>query len=430
MLVARSRWCCSCLPRLLTVCCSFSIAAPEEPCKHRHTARVDELNTRRRAMTALVGTGEVRAVGPRAQLVWTASILGLIISFGQPRLQIYPPGLASCQSLIYSGGYSLWVPSLERYGILTNMRTDSPWRIYPRPFPLSKMGKRSRSYSSSSSSGYDSEDDHHRSSSSKRSKKSYRSSSSRRNKPAKSDQIDVDDDFYRRSSEFRYWLAHDSKKRKDFTKLDSKDQRRYFKKFVRRWNKGKLDSDYYSGLILGGPATPAPPNPDAVQTNGSHTHGRGEGTSVVRQGPTIPTSEDLILSREAEQDFRASQRDSERAEAKRTLREAKQEARENQATGRDRLQEKRLEKRNAHREIVASKEQGSMEFGDDVLMGSGASDSFKEAIRRRDASKQAQMRNRKVEAKKAVLDEKRTEHQKKEDDTMAMVRGWPMIFCR
>ncbi|CAO3693295.1 unnamed protein product [Rhizopus microsporus] len=75
----------------------------------------------------------------------------------------------------------------------------------------------------------------------KRHKQSKHSSSSK----VTIDPID-EDDYYEKSAEFRLWL----REHKDvyFTDLSSKEARRYFKKFVKRWNRHELEDKYYKGM--------------------------------------------------------------------------------------------------------------------------------------------------------------------------------------
>ena len=269
------------------------------------------------------------------------------------------------------------------------------------------MGKRERAYSTSSSSG----GSEHESSSkrSRRDKGKSREKSSNRHRLSKDEEINPSDDFYTKSKEFRHWLLN-RRKPKQFTKMDASDQKRYFKKFCRRWNKGKLDASYYEGSLLGEPTS-------SSIVPATSRESREPARAL---GPARPaTMDDLAMQREAELDYRASQKDASRLLSKRDQRETRQEERDNRATGRDRVMEKRAEKREGAREMASAREQGDMEFGDDVLMG-GSSSSFQDAIRRRDSSRQHQERQRKMAEKQAVLGEKLTEMQKKENDTMAM----------
>ncbi|XP_065838172.1 uncharacterized protein [Oscarella lobularis] len=53
-------------------------------------------------------------------------------------------------------------------------------------------------------------------------------------------------DFYNKSAEFRLWLAE--KKKIYFDELSSKEAKKLFKKFVTRWNDGKLNEALYKGI--------------------------------------------------------------------------------------------------------------------------------------------------------------------------------------
>ncbi|KAG0167190.1 hypothetical protein DFQ28_005687 [Apophysomyces sp. BC1034] len=55
-----------------------------------------------------------------------------------------------------------------------------------------------------------------------------------------------DDDYFEKATEFRLWLK--DAKHKYFNELDSNDSRRYFKKFVKAWNRFELEEKYYKGL--------------------------------------------------------------------------------------------------------------------------------------------------------------------------------------
>ncbi|KAF8937017.1 hypothetical protein BGZ47_009213 [Haplosporangium gracile] len=55
-----------------------------------------------------------------------------------------------------------------------------------------------------------------------------------------------EDDYFTKSSEFRLWLRQ--AKKKYFEDLTAEDARKYFKKFVRRWNDFELDESYYKGV--------------------------------------------------------------------------------------------------------------------------------------------------------------------------------------
>lgn len=61
------------------------------------------------------------------------------------------------------------------------------------------------------------------------------------------------DDYFMRSAEFRTWLGESKGKYLD--EVSSKDARRYFDRFARRWNEGRLADEYYEGKVRSATAT-------------------------------------------------------------------------------------------------------------------------------------------------------------------------------
>ncbi|GAN02083.1 splicing arginine serine-rich 12 [Mucor ambiguus] len=55
-----------------------------------------------------------------------------------------------------------------------------------------------------------------------------------------------EDDYFEKANEFRVWLKESKGKYLD--EISSKEARRYFKKFVKRWNDYELDEKLYKGL--------------------------------------------------------------------------------------------------------------------------------------------------------------------------------------
>ncbi|EGD80896.1 hypothetical protein PTSG_11743 [Salpingoeca rosetta] len=55
----------------------------------------------------------------------------------------------------------------------------------------------------------------------------------------------AEDDYYRKNAEFRHWLKH--KKHKTLDDYSYDKRRKYFKKFVKYWNHGRLSQKYYDG---------------------------------------------------------------------------------------------------------------------------------------------------------------------------------------
>ncbi len=58
------------------------------------------------------------------------------------------------------------------------------------------------------------------------------------------------EDYFSRSIEFKSWLSESKNKYLD--EISSSEARRYFDRFVRRWNDGKLPEPYYKGSISAG----------------------------------------------------------------------------------------------------------------------------------------------------------------------------------
>lgn len=110
----------------------------------------------------------------------------------------------------------------------------------------------SRKHESSSSSKRRHEDtereDRHRSSHkhSKRRRDSSEDSSS--SVPRLPDSIKPisDDDYFEKATEFRLWLKE--AKHKYIDEISSKESRRYFRKFVDKWNDYELDKKFYKGM--------------------------------------------------------------------------------------------------------------------------------------------------------------------------------------
>ncbi|SPO23966.1 uncharacterized protein UTRI_03497_B [Ustilago trichophora] len=57
----------------------------------------------------------------------------------------------------------------------------------------------------------------------------------------------TEEDYFIRATEFKAWLSESKGKYLD--EISSKDARRYFERFARRWNEGKLPDEYYAGKV-------------------------------------------------------------------------------------------------------------------------------------------------------------------------------------
>ncbi|KAK4330474.1 LOW QUALITY PROTEIN: hypothetical protein RTBOTA2_006135 [Rhodotorula toruloides] len=268
-----------------------------------------------------------------------------------------------------------------------------------------------------------------------------------------------EDDYFLKATELKLWLWEEKGKKLD--NLKTEDARRYFRKFCRAWNRGRLSNNYYNGIS---PAS----LPSSISTShswsfakasqadldaaasvrksidtGSKTRSYDAGSSSVvgpslpsqrgpALGPSMPPSsavERLQLERDARQSASESERSASHAKRKRESRDARDEERDNRATGRDRLMEKRREGNASRRDFEASREAGMQEFDDDALMGGstgggGPPGSFADAVRERERAQQRrdERRKGKDEERKAEICDKLSAFRAKEDQTMAMFR--------
>ncbi|KAF7347463.1 hypothetical protein MVEN_01502300 [Mycena venus] len=273
-------------------------------------------------------------------------------------------------------------------------------------------------------------------------------------------------DYFRKGDEFRIWLKDEKKKVcllqvhcaqrlsvgavwdypdyfwQYFDELSGDKARSYFRKFVKAWNKGKLPKSLYAGVDPSSISAESQTgykwsfasnksrvDNDALraarESVGAATWGRqststgassssAPGPSRI-QGPTLPSSSDLVyareLARETEQEDRSLKRKRDKAEAKERI--------EDMVGPREVGREGALEKKRARREADRSfRERGDdgMEADESVLLGGG--DSFKAQIAKRDAARSR--RDQKYEDKTAAVRERANEYKEKESKTMAM----------
>ncbi|KAG9091044.1 hypothetical protein FRC07_011945 [Ceratobasidium sp. 392] len=257
-------------------------------------------------------------------------------------------------------------------------------------------------------------------------------------------------DYFQKSSEFRVWLRDE--KGKYFDELSGERARHYFRKFVKAWNRGKLSKSLYKADASVESTQPASSqtaykwsfangtkvnlaelraareavgqatyNLDATPSDSTPSTRRTLGPSMPI-GPTLPTSSDLTLSREAvlessRQQWRASnKRARERLEDEDGGIGPKQ-------VGREGMMEKKRAKREDDRAMQNRKEDGGLEVGEDVLMGSGSSDSFQAAIAKRDAARARWAEKKQAEGTGGVSNERREAMKAKDAATMAMFQN-------
>ncbi|KAI0789510.1 hypothetical protein C8Q75DRAFT_765969 [Abortiporus biennis] len=219
-----------------------------------------------------------------------------------------------------------------------------------------------------------------------------------------------DSDYFLKSEEFRVWLKDE--KRKYMDELSSEKSRKYFRKFVKAWNRGKLSKTLYSGVdsqpassntgykwSFASKASKADSN--ALQAArdevGAATYNRSTGSydrtgpstsaggGIGRfQGPTLPSQSDLTLAREAMEEERRAERDYKRKRDKRDEKDRIEEMVGPKPVGREGMLEKKRAKRENDKAFREKGDDG-YEADESTLMGGG--DSFKDHIARRDAAR-------------------------------------------
>ncbi|GAA5855132.1 hypothetical protein JCM9279_001963 [Rhodotorula babjevae] len=280
-----------------------------------------------------------------------------------------------------------------------------------------------------------------------------------------------DDDYFLKATELKLWLYEDRGKKLD--SLKTEDARRYFRKFVRAWNAGRLDAKYYAGIAPGSlpssistshswsfkkasqadldaaatvrrsvdgtktrsydpTAAPGPAPPPSTSSSSRAVAGPSRGPQL---GPAMPPSsavERLQMERDARDSTRSADREAYSAQRRREAREGRHAERDERATGRDRLVEKRREGNASRRDFEASREGGGMmDFDEDALMsgstgaggGPAGPGSFEDAVKARERA-QSRREERKFggEEKRAEMTDRLSAHRQKEDATMAMFK--------
>jgi len=156
---------------------------------------------------------------------------------------------------------------------------------------------------------------------------------------------------------------------------------------------------------------------------GAATHGRmttsaSASSSGRVQGPTLPSSSDLVyareLARDAEQDERGHKRKRDKVEAKERLEEIVGP----KEVGREGALEKKRARREADRSFRERGDDG-LEADESTLLGSGGS--FRAQIARRDATRKKYEAAK--EEKTAAVRERVSVLKEKEDKTMAMFQA-------
>ncbi|EKM61797.1 uncharacterized protein PHACADRAFT_24938 [Phanerochaete carnosa HHB-10118-sp] len=271
-----------------------------------------------------------------------------------------------------------------------------------------------------------------------------RSPSSERDVPLPNNAPHISEsDYFLRSDEFRVWLKDE--KRKYLDELSSEKSRKYFRKFVKAWNRGKLPSAHGS-LYYGVEAQSASSQTgykwsfasktskadiDALRATreeisaatykrslADHASSPAGGSSRI-QGPTLPGQADLTLAREDVESLRATERELDRKRKRKVEKERIEDVVGPKEVGREGMLEKKRARREADR---AFKEKGDdgFEADESTLMGGG--DGFQERIRQRDAARQRkeEQRHGARDEREAATRQRADAIRQKEKETMDM----------
>ncbi|KNC99166.1 uncharacterized protein SPPG_05420 [Spizellomyces punctatus DAOM BR117] len=240
-----------------------------------------------------------------------------------------------------------------------------------------------------------------------------------------------EDDYFVKSTEFQLWLRQE--KKLFFNDLSGAETRTYFDKFVKRWNRGKLQKRYYEGISTS--EVPAAErsrhkwnfknlNEDAL------ANARDSVDSLTQSSKQLNRPLDVLEQKSrAAAEARSKSRlerddDLDKAEQERIARKREQRnMRKDQemvleelapkATGRDAL----IEKRRAQNAYHKQERDVDVELNDRDLMGGDSLASYKRAHERREERKKERRDERSTEMAGKVA-----AYRAKEDATLAMFK--------
>jgi len=224
-----------------------------------------------------------------------------------------------------------------------------------------------------------------------------------------------DDDYFLKQSEFRVWLR--DKKGKFMDELSSEKSRKYFHKFVKGWNSGKLSDELYTGVS----STSAPSSSNTAYrwsfagresknekaalraardsvieaTTGRKSYSRfteddsPEPERTTRRsrvaGPALPSASDWTVQMEEVKEAEDRDRKHKRKRERQEDRDRIEDMVGPKETGREGILEKKRARREEDRKVKAEKEDAGVELRDDDLYG--GADSFQARLAQRDAAR-------------------------------------------
>ncbi|KNE61886.1 hypothetical protein AMAG_07156 [Allomyces macrogynus ATCC 38327] len=253
----------------------------------------------------------------------------------------------------------------------------------------------------------------------------------------------TEDDYYRKATEFRKWLRDDRGQYLD--ELSSSDARRVFRKFVRRWNKGELDPEYYRGTVaLAGAETTRyqwafvsnlpDDEQDRIASTARAVSKAGSGSAPPPARPVGPSRDrdrdrDRPYPRDRDRDrdpadidndrdLAAAHRRAERRTARRDAADRAAELAPPPSTAREAMLEKRRATTDFHRSRAEARSDWTAEVPEHVALGGGGKEEFEAAKRRRDAAAERRAAARRETAE--PVDDRLAAMRAKEDAAMAM----------
>jgi len=205
-------------------------------------------------------------------------------------------------------------------------------------------------------------------------------------------------DYFLKSDEFRIWLKEEKDKYMD--ELSSERSRRYFRKFVKAWNRGKLSKSIYQGAIEKAPTTgykwnfaskTSRADSDAIRAvreESSRLGGTSSGASNSKPrvlGPSLPSHADRVLAEEEAEERGAAELQRKRKRERMEDKDRLEDVIGPKEIGKAGMLEKKRAKRENDKAFREKGDDGFVEADDRTLMGGG--DSFRERIAQRDANR-------------------------------------------
>jgi len=228
-------------------------------------------------------------------------------------------------------------------------------------------------------------------------------------------------DYYNKNSEFQYWLK--KKKHIYFSDINTEQGKKYFKKFIRKWNNVELSQKYYEGNLKISNSERTRYNWNISKDNNKeistekneYIYDKKKYENENKRKLMTPEEYDLLqIERE---DNRKNEYMREKQERKKFYKEQRELLDEliPRPTGRESILEKRKQITAFHR--ANAEKDLDIEYSDSELMGG---DDFKERIRQRNKinQKKEEMKLR----KQSEINMKAEAYRKKEEETINMFR--------